>query len=304
MGVGNTGNTNTTASGGSAASGTSETFTAQDLWNFSNAGNSTKIIQLVTQADPASRTKTVSMSAADLGLPANGTVTFTITGSGIAFSETKSADADGYVRFEVPPVETDSTVAIELIVRAADGTVIYSGSKNLEVKEGSSADITLYRQAWTRATADRTVLTATASSADLATITITGATETPLLTPSSALLNIDPPVQEALLPGDRLTPAVRSLSLMRQPLLLRILSRFRPVVQLPHSMMRQPEPFTRKRTSRLPSTARTSARAASRSRRFLTLRIRYPAAAQRELQNRQERKRIPLCSYLIRRTAS
>ena len=194
---GNTGNTNTTASGGSAASGTSETFTAQDLWNFSNAGNSTKIIQLVTQADPASRTKTVSMSAADLGLPANGTVTLTITGSGIAFSETKSADADGYVRFEVPPVETDSTVAIELIVRAADGTVIYSGSKNLEVKEGSSADITLYRQAWTRATADRTVLTATASSADLATITITGATETPLLTPSSALLNIDPPVQDA-----------------------------------------------------------------------------------------------------------
>ncbi len=137
------------------------------------------------------------MSAADLGLPANGTVTLTITGSGIAFSETKSADADGYVRFEVPPVETDSTVAIELIVRAADGTVIYSGSKNLEVKEGSSADITLYRQAWTRATADRTVLTATASSADLATITITGATETPLLTPSSALLNIDPPVQDA-----------------------------------------------------------------------------------------------------------
>ncbi len=197
MGGGNTGNTNTTASGGSAASGTSETFTAQDLWNFSNAGNSTKIIQLVTQADPASRTKTVSMSAADLGLPANGTVTLTITGSGIAFSETKSADADGYVRFEVPPVETDSTVAIELIVRAADGTVIYSGSKNLEVKEGSSADITLYRQAWTRATADRTVLTATASSADLATITITGATETPLLTPSSALLNIDPPMQDA-----------------------------------------------------------------------------------------------------------
>lgn len=137
------------------------------------------------------------MSAADLGLPANGTVTLTITGSGIAFSETKSADADGYVRFEVPPVETDSTVAIELIVRAADGTVIYSGSKNLEVKEGSSADITLYRQAWTRATADRTVLTATASSADLATITITGATETPLLTPLSALLNIDPPVQDA-----------------------------------------------------------------------------------------------------------
>lgn len=70
-------NPNGTASGGSGGSsgsgGTTETFTAQDLLNRSNAGDDSGIVHLVTGGGTSPNSKTVTMSAADLGLPADGT---------------------------------------------------------------------------------------------------------------------------------------------------------------------------------------------------------------------------------------
>ena len=199
----NPNNTPVSSSGGSAsgnsgssASGT-ESFTAQDLMELANAGNAGGIIRRVTSDVVSSpETCTVSMTAADLGLPAGGSVRLVI--SGIDYDETVTADADGNVSFVVPLIAVDSTVTVELSVMDANGTLLWYGSKTEQVSDGFNLDITLTGQAGALpVTVDKTVLTATATSAELATITITGATETPLLTPSSSLLNTDPPVQDA-----------------------------------------------------------------------------------------------------------
>ena len=120
------GNSGTTSSGGSP----SESFTAEDLLNLSNAGNTGRIIQLISQAasEEDRETTTIVMSAADLGLPADGTVTLTITGA-VSFTGTVGADADGNVTFIVPKGESGKTVTVELVVKAADGRVICSGSE-------------------------------------------------------------------------------------------------------------------------------------------------------------------------------
>ncbi|MBP5463853.1 MAG: hypothetical protein J6Y13_01555, partial [Treponema sp.] len=187
-------------SGSSGSSGgSSESFTAEDLLNAANSGDPGRIIELVSAApagDESGETTTIVLSAADLGLPANGTVTLTITGA-ISFDETKGAADDGTVTFIIPKVVTGKTVTLELSVKDETGFVIYYGKETGPVEGSGNLDITLHRRYRTHATADRTVLTATATSAELATITITGATETPQLTPSSSLLNTDPPVRDA-----------------------------------------------------------------------------------------------------------
>lgn len=62
------------------------------------------------------------MSSADLGLPAGGTVVLCI--DEIGFLATAVADADGFVRFEVPKIETNSWVTVELSVQDPGGTVL------------------------------------------------------------------------------------------------------------------------------------------------------------------------------------
>ena len=180
-----------------SSGGSSESFTAQDLMELANAGDAEGIIRRVTSNVVSSpETCTVSMTAADLDLPAGGSVRLVI--SGIGYDETVTADADGNVSFVVPLIAVDSTVTVELSVMGANGTLLWYGSKTEQVSDGFNLDITLTGQAGALpVTVDKTVLTATATSAELATITITGATETPLLTPSSSLLNTDPPVQDA-----------------------------------------------------------------------------------------------------------
>ena len=145
---GNSGNPNATASGGSGTASTS--FTAEDLLNLSNAGNADKIIKLVSQDSGSAgpETQTVTLSAADLGLPAGGTVTLLITGA-VQYSRTVSADADGFVRFEVPLVETNSVVTIELSVQDSNGTVIFTGSNTQKVDGTGNLEVKLMRQFWT-----------------------------------------------------------------------------------------------------------------------------------------------------------
>ncbi len=138
-----------TASGGSGGSsgsgGTTETFTAQDLLNRSNAGDDSGIVHLVTGGGTSPNSKTVTMSAADLGLPADGTVTLTIIG--IGYSATAGANPDGTVTFEVPLIETGATVTIELTVQDAGGTILWYGSSTQSVED--NIDISLIRQFWT-----------------------------------------------------------------------------------------------------------------------------------------------------------
>ncbi|MBQ3687254.1 MAG: hypothetical protein II932_05440, partial [Treponema sp.] len=142
-------NPNGTASGGSGGSsgsgGTTETFTAQDLLNRSNAGDDSGIVHLVTGGGTSPNSKTVTMSAADLGLPADGTVTLTIIG--IGYSATAGANPDGTVTFEVPLIETGATVTIELTVQDAGGTILWYGSSTQSVED--NIDISLIRQFWT-----------------------------------------------------------------------------------------------------------------------------------------------------------
>ncbi len=87
------------------------------------------------------------MSAADLGLPAGGRVILRI--DEIGFLATAAADADGFVRFEVPKIETNSWVTVELSVQDSGGTVLWYGSDTQQVKNGGNLSISLTRQYWT-----------------------------------------------------------------------------------------------------------------------------------------------------------
>ena len=133
------------SSGSSGSGGNTDTFTAQDLLNLSNAGDDTSIVRLVSGGGTSPNTKTVTMSAADLGLPADGSVTLTILG--IGYSATAGANPDGTVTFEVPLIETGTTVTIELTVQDAGGTILWYGSSTQSVED--NIDISLVRQFWT-----------------------------------------------------------------------------------------------------------------------------------------------------------
>ena len=157
-GGGNSSNPGTTTSGGGSGSSTgsggsssSGGYTASDLFNFANSGDTDKIIQIVSQDSGTTEapTQTVTMSAADLGLPAGGTVTLTVTGGGVSFSETRGAGADGFVSFEVPMVESNKPFSIELIVRDAGGTPIFIGNQNQGANGTGDLEVKLVRQFWT-----------------------------------------------------------------------------------------------------------------------------------------------------------
>ena len=191
--------------GGSGSSGQAQSggdISAIDILNYSNADDMETVVAILLGGGGGgtdeAQTQTVTLSADAIGLPPDGTATLVIQGNGVDYTATATADAAGNVTFEIPAITSGTEITASLAVKNASGVLLYSGSQTeLLTGENFTIDITLHRQYQTHVTADRTVLTATASSADLATITITGATETPLLTPSSALLNIDPPVQDA-----------------------------------------------------------------------------------------------------------
>lgn len=135
------------ASGGSGSAGGSA-VTAEDLWTLSNAGSIDRIVELF-QTGFTGGSCTVVISAADLGLPAGGTVTLTITGPGINYTADAAAGADGNVTFEVPLLETKTTVTVGLTVRDANGTVLYIGSEEQEVGADGNLHVGLVRQFWT-----------------------------------------------------------------------------------------------------------------------------------------------------------
>ena len=83
-------------------------------------------------------------------LATGGTATLTISGSGYNYSGTARADANANVTFEIPLIASGSSIAVSLSVKAADGTLLYSGSRE-QVVRGDSVQISvaLTRQFWT-----------------------------------------------------------------------------------------------------------------------------------------------------------
>lgn len=138
--------------GGGSSSGSGDagsidgSVTAQDLWILSNAGDVERIVELFQTSSTGGETCTVVIFASDLGLPADGSVTLTITGPGINYTKDATADTDGNVRFEVPLLETKTTVTVELIVKDANGTALYTGSEEQEVDSEGNLHVTLIRQ--------------------------------------------------------------------------------------------------------------------------------------------------------------
>lgn len=135
------------SSGGSGSIGGS-VVTAEDLWNYSNSGNIDRIVELF-QTGFTSGSCIVVIPAADLGLPAGGTVTLTITGPDINYTADAAAGADGNVTFEVPLLETKTTVTVSLTVQDANGTALYIGSEEQEVGDDGNLHVGLVRQFWT-----------------------------------------------------------------------------------------------------------------------------------------------------------
>ena len=90
---------------------------------------------------PAGGTTTVTLDAADIGLPDEGSVVMTITGEGLEdWSGEAEADADGKVYFHISPIASGTEVIVSLEVKDRDGNVVSSGSKPQTV-EGDGSEI-------------------------------------------------------------------------------------------------------------------------------------------------------------------
>ncbi len=80
---------------------------------------------------------TYSHSSGDLGLPAGGFVTLTITGGGIAYTADSSASADGNVYFTIPWIASGSTITVSVIVKKQDGSVVCAGSETQTITDSA-----------------------------------------------------------------------------------------------------------------------------------------------------------------------
>ncbi len=125
------------SSGGTGSGGSG--FTAGDLFSMANAGDVDAILVFLSgtgENQTADGTFTVELSADDIGLPTGGTVTLTITGNGVDYSESAEASADGKVTFEVARIVVGTTVTVTLTVRDADGSITATGTATRLVTEG------------------------------------------------------------------------------------------------------------------------------------------------------------------------
>ncbi len=125
---------------GSGSTGTGN-FTAGDLFSLSNAGDVEAILSILSgsgenQADGADGSFMVELSASDIGLPAGGSVTLTITGNGVDYRRDAAASADGRILFEVPRIAAGTLITVTLELKEADGSIAATGTKIQTVPEG------------------------------------------------------------------------------------------------------------------------------------------------------------------------
>lgn len=147
---------NSGSSSGSSGIGASSggNLDAIDILNMANSGDTDSIVATLTggaggTAGGSNRAQTVTLDADAIGLPAGGTVTLTITGRGVDYNVSASADADGKVTFTVPAIVTGTEVTVTLVVKAANGAVMYAGSTT-QVLSGDEfqMNLSLTRQYW------------------------------------------------------------------------------------------------------------------------------------------------------------
>ena len=138
----------------SASSGSG--MDAIDILSRANSGDTESIVSFMSGSggttaggSSASQPQTVRLDADAIGLPAGGTATLSITGSGVSYSESAGRGPYGAVSFTVPAIVTGTEVTVTLVVKAANGAVLYSGSRT-QVLTGdvSSLSISLSRQYW------------------------------------------------------------------------------------------------------------------------------------------------------------
>lgn len=147
---------NSGSSSGSSGNGASSggNLDAIDILNMANSGDTDSIVATLTggaggTAGGSNRAQTVTLDADAIGLPAGGTVTLTITGRGVDYNVSAEADADGNVTFTVPAIVTGTEVTVSLVVKAANGAVMYAGSTT-QVLSGDEfqMNLSLTRQYW------------------------------------------------------------------------------------------------------------------------------------------------------------
>ncbi len=134
-GMGGSGRTGA-SSGGSGAGG--RNFTAEDFLSHANAGNADAILELlsVSGGNQAVGTFMVVLPAADIGLPAGGSVTLSITGDGYNYYEVAQDAGNGIVSFEAPCIAVGTTVTVTLEVMKPDGSITATGTATQRVTEG------------------------------------------------------------------------------------------------------------------------------------------------------------------------
>ena len=139
---------------GTGSSSSRSDVDAADILDMSNAGDMEGIIARLTGGGSGgistASPSTVVLKASDIGMPAGGTATLTITGNGVDYTATASADADGNVTFEIPAIAEGTEITASLTIKNPSGTALYAGSITQTVSgDNFQMDIRLTRQYWT-----------------------------------------------------------------------------------------------------------------------------------------------------------
>ena len=122
--------------GGAGASGgpNGNTLSATDITSLASAGDTGKLIKLLTAGQDSGKTTPVDISVADMGLPAGttGSVTITMTVNGTTRTYNASIE-DDTVHFDIPAVPSNSEVSVRMDVRDGSGSLLLTGSTSKTV---------------------------------------------------------------------------------------------------------------------------------------------------------------------------
>ncbi len=122
------------SSSGASGGPNGNTLSATDITSLANAGDTGKLITLLTAGQDSGKTTPVDISVADMGLPAGttGSVTITMTVNGT--TRTYRADIAGdTVHFDIPAVPSNSEVSVRMDVRDSGGTLMLTGKTSKTV---------------------------------------------------------------------------------------------------------------------------------------------------------------------------
>lgn len=147
-GSGPSGSTSSSGPGGSYTAG----FFFDDFLKFSNSGDTGAQVSIFQGGTDASgggagggpfAFDTIAMSAGDIGLPAGGSVTLSISGGEADREAEAEVSDDGTVYFQIPRQRVGSRITVSIAVKRADGSIVRSGSKTMLVTEGCQFSVTL-----------------------------------------------------------------------------------------------------------------------------------------------------------------